>query len=327
MSDISDSRTPRIDGADQQLPLAQSLRGLLRVFSRRREDEDDEDTGGMDAAADSAAAAADPLQAGERLLLRNIRRLSDMSVADCMVPRPDIVALEQDTPMADALRFVVAEGHSRLPVYRETLDSIVGMIHVKDLLAFVMDHLQDLPQLQLSGLVRELPIVVPSMRALDLLLQMRQSGQHMALVIDEFGGIDGLVTIEDLVEEIVGDIRDEHDEAELPEVQRAEDGTVLVDAGVLLEDLEAEGVAGFDAEDREEAETIGGLVTILAGHVPATGEVLEHRSGMRFEVIESDSRRVRQLRIHPAPLADLASPEAALALPPGSVANGAVTAG
>lgn len=306
MSDISDSRQPRADGAEQQPPLAQSLRGLLRVFSRRREEDEAEEYEAPGSA--EAGSAPDPLQMGERVLLSNIRRLRDLDVADCMVPRPDIVALDIATPLADAVRFVVTEGHSRLPVFRETLDDPVGMLHVKDLLGFMMEHLADLPVATLDGLVRELPIVAPSMPALDLLLQMRQSGQHMALVIDEFGGIDGLVTIEDLVEEIVGDIRDEHDEVELPEVQIAPDGTLLVDAGVPLDALEREGCSSFDAEDREEAETIGGLVTILAGHVPAPGEVLLHRSGMQFEVVEADSRRVRQLRIHPAPALPTAEP-------------------
>ncbi|HYE48063.1 MAG TPA: hemolysin family protein, partial [Azospirillaceae bacterium] len=253
--------------------------------------------------------AGDSIAAGERALLANILKLRNRTVVDAMVPRADIVAVEVGITLPDLIRRFSEEAHSRLPVYREELDDVVGMVHIKDVLACVADQ----KPFDLNAIVREMLIVAPSMPVLDLLLQMRQTRQHMALVVDEFGGIDGLVTIEDLVEEIVGEIEDEHDEQARPKLVTRPDGTVIADARLPLEDFEAQVGPVFDAEDLEDVDTLGGLVFSLAGRVPSRGELLKHPSGLEFEVVDADPRRIKRLRVRnlPPPAPDERTPTAA----------------
>jgi magnesium and cobalt transporter len=247
---------------------------------------------------------SEPIDPHERTLLGNILKLHELAAGDVMVQRIDIIAVELDTPFDDAVRLFVEQGHSRLPVFRETLDDVVGMIHVKDLLAYVADR----RPVKLSRLVRKVLFVAPSMPVLDLLLQMRLSRVHMAMVVDEFGGIDGLVTIEDLIEEIVGEIEDEHDDADTPKLIDRADGTVIADARTRIEDFEARaGRRLLPAESEEEVETLGGLVFTLAGRVPARGEVIQHPAGISFEVLDADPRRVKRLRVRGLPPAAPAS--------------------
>ncbi len=195
-----------------------------------------------------------------------------------MVPRVDIVAMPVDTPFADAARQMAEHGHSRVPVYRETLDDVIGMVHFKDLLPYAVDG----RAVPLADLVRKVLFVAPSMPVLDLLLQMRLSRMHMALVVDEFGGIDGLVTIEDVIEEIVGEIEDEHDDADQPKLIERGDGTVIADARTPIEALEARAGAQLRPPGGEEVHTLGGLVFALAGRVPARGEAIKHPGGPRI---------------------------------------------
>lgn len=234
-----------------------------------------------------------PIDPGERELLRNILDLKDVTVYDVMVPRGKIVGVEIDTPFPEVARMMSEAAHSRLPVYREKLDDVVGMLHIKDVLAA---HLQGAPD-ALEPLLRKVLFVPPSMHAMDCLVQMRQNRTHLALVVDEYGGIDGLVTIEDLVEQIVGEIEDEHDEIEEHTMERQPDGSVLLEGGLPIEELER--LAGPFLSDEEEAEidTVGGLVVHLAGRVPQTGEVIEHPAGLRFEIVTADPRRVGSLRL------------------------------
>jgi len=242
------------------------------------------------------------IAAEERLLLSNILKLRDRTAVDAMVPRIDIVGIDAGTPFDELVRKLVADGHSRLPVYRETLDDVIGIVHIKDVMACIGEGLRP----NLLDIVREVQIVAPSMPVLDLLRQMRQTRQHMALVVDEFGGIDGLVTIEDLVEEIVGEIQDEHDEEVAPILVARPDGTMVADARVTVEEFEQRVGAVLSEEEREESDTLGGLVCSLAGRVPARGELLGHTSGIEFEVLDADARRIRRLRIRnalPVPLA------------------------
>ncbi len=236
-----------------------------------------------------------PANRDELTLLRNILNLHGLTVYDIMVPRADIVALDIDTSLADLVRIMSESTHSRIPVYRGTLDDIAGMVHIKDVLAcWSADQ-----QAKLGDLVRPLLFVAPSMPILELLLQMRVSHVHMALVIDEFGGIDGLATIEDLVEEIVGEIEDEHDDSELPTLVESANGTFVADARVMLEEFEDRvGEILTDEEREEDIDTLGGLVFYLAGRVPGRGEVVPHGSGIEFEVLDADPRRVRRLRIN-----------------------------
>jgi len=235
-----------------------------------------------------------PASKDELVLLRNILNLHGLTVYDIMIPRADIVAVDLGTSLTDLVRIMSEEAHSRIPVYRETLDDIAGMVHIKDLLACWNSE----SQVILSDIVRSVLFVAPSMPILELLLQMRVSRLHLALVVDEFGGIDGMVTIEDLVEEIVGEIEDEHDEDYTPRMIERADGTLEADARVPIKDFEDRLGEFLSIEEREEdIDTLGGLVFFLAGRVPSRGEIIPHASGFDFEVLDADPRRIRRIRI------------------------------
>ncbi len=247
-------------------------------------------------AADAVAVPgqAPELDRQERALIANVLRLRGTTADDVMIPRADIVAMRMDVTLDEAIAQIRHEGHSRLPVYRDQLDEIVGMIHIKDVFAYV-----GRPEaFQLEAILRRPLLVAPQIPVLDLLLQMRQARMHLALVVDEYGGIDGLVTIEDLVETIVGDIADEHDEIAGPMVTERGDGSLDMDARLPVEDFESR-LGQVLTEDEREADidTIGGLVFTLAGRVPAKGEVIGHPSGFEFRVLDSDARRIRRLRV------------------------------
>jgi len=229
----------------------------------------------------------------ERALIANVLRLRGMSADDVMVPRADIIAMPVDVTLEQALDQIRREGHSRLPVYREQLDDIVGMVHIKDLFSYVGRP----DAFNLETLLRRPLMVAPQIPVLDLLLQMRQARMHLALVVDEYGGIDGLLTIEDLVEEIVGDIADEHDEVEGPMIVERPDGALDLDARLSIEDFESRLGKTLTEDEREaDIDTVGGLVFTLAGRVPTRGEVISHPSGLEFRILDADARRIRRLR-------------------------------
>jgi CBS domain containing-hemolysin-like protein len=231
----------------------------------------------------------------ERILLGNVLRLRDKTAYDVMVPRADILAMPEDLTLEQAIRLIQREGHSRFPVYRGNLDEIVGMVHIKDVFAAVG---RDASTFSLKNILRRPLLVVPQIPVLDLLLQMRAQRIHMALVVDEYGGIDGLVTIEDLVETIVGDISDEHDEIATPTIVERPDGTLELDARTTIEEFEKRlGAVLTDEQRAADIDTVGGLVFTLAGRVPARGELVSHESGLEFRVLEADPRRIRRLRV------------------------------
>ena len=235
-----------------------------------------------------------PINEDERLLLANILELRDRTVHDVMVPRADIVAIESETALSVIIDVITGEGHSRLPVYGESLDDSIGFVHAKDVLAWRGAEADFSP----SRILRRVLFVAPSMQVLELLLEMRVKRAHMALVVDEYGGVDGLVTIEDLVEEIVGEIEDEHDQNDEPALTPSVDGSLIADARVTIAHLEETiGPVLVDDEEREDIDTLGGLVFSLAGRVPIRGELIRHSSGVEFEVLEADPRRIRRLRL------------------------------
>jgi magnesium and cobalt transporter len=248
-----------------------------------------------EAAADGGEAGSVPeLDRQERALIANVLRLRGITADDIMIPRADIVAMAVDLTLEQALELIRREGHSRMPVYREQLDEIVGMIHIKDVFAYVGKP----EQFSAEAILRKPLMVAPQIPVLDLLLQMRVNRMHLALVVDEYGGIDGLLTIEDLVETITGDIADEHDEPDAPMVVERADGTLDIDARLDVEDFEARVGAVLTADERAaDIDTVGGLVFTLAGRVPARGEVIRHDSGMEFRVLEADARRIRRVRV------------------------------
>lgn len=230
----------------------------------------------------------------ERALIGNVLRLRDMTADDVMVPRPDIVAMKADVSLEAALALIRAEGHSRMPVYRDHLDDVMGMVHIKDVLGFTGDP----ATFTLEKILRKPLLVAPQIRVLDLLLQMRQTHIHLALVVDEYGGIDGLVTIEDLVETIVGDISDEHDETEGPMLVERADGSFDVNARLPVEEFEQKlGEILSEEERNADIETVGGLVFNLAERMPTRGEIIPHPAGIEFLVLDGDARRIRKLRV------------------------------
>jgi magnesium and cobalt transporter len=231
----------------------------------------------------------------ERELLLNALSFGELQVWDVMVPRSDVKAIGIGAGLAEVLGTMRDAMHTRLPVYRENLDEVVGMVHIKDLLPYWGDG----ADFALERIVREVLFVPPSMRVLDLLLQMRDTGVHMAIVVDEYGGTDGLATIEDLVEEIVGEIQDEHDKILPPRITELPDGVLEADARVEVEDLEQRlGLQLLEPERREDVDTLGGLLFTLLDRVPARGEVVRHPAGLEFEVLDADPRRIKRLRIH-----------------------------
>ena len=241
----------------------------------------------------------------ERSLIGNVLRLRGITADDVMVPRPDIIAMRADVTLAQAIAQIREEGHSRMPVFREHLDDVLGMVHIKDVFAYPGRD----ADFSVAQILRKPLMVAPQIGVLDLLLQMRQTRTHLALVVDEYGGIDGLVTIEDLVETIVGDIADEHDEIEGPMFTERGDGAADINALLPIEAFEARLGSVLSPEERAaDIETVGGLVFNLAGRVPTKGEIITHPSGLEFLVLEADARRIRRLRVRktsqPAPLAD-----------------------
>jgi CBS domain containing-hemolysin-like protein len=247
----------------------------------------------IDEAEDSRPVAGD-LSPAERQMLRNLLHFGERTAGDICVTRGDIVAVPQTIGFDELVRAFADAEHSRLPVYGESLDEVVGMVHIKDVFTANMDPGRDR---SLAALMRE-PLFVPeSMGAIDLLARMRAARVHLAIVVDEFGGTEGLVTIEDVVEEIVGEIEDEHDIEEVGLLTMLDDGLWEADARIELEEL-AEAVDRRLSSDEDEVDTLGGLLFLLAGHIPEQGECVTHPSGWKLEAVDSDPRRITRVRLH-----------------------------
>jgi CBS domain containing-hemolysin-like protein len=230
----------------------------------------------------------------ERAILLNALSFGELQVWDVMVPRSDIKTIEAAATLDEVIAAMRESTHTRMPVVRDTLDDIAGMVHLKDLLPFWGDG----KHFMLKAIMRDLLFVPTSMKVLDLLMKMRDTGTHMAIVVDEYGGTDGMVTIEDLVEEIVGEIQDEHDKILPPSLTERPDGTLEADARVEVEDLEKHlGVALLDEERKEDVDTLGGLIFKLLDRVPARGEIVTHPASLEFEVLDADPRRVKRVLI------------------------------
>ncbi|WP_407521107.1 hemolysin family protein [Methylobacterium oryzisoli] len=334
---------------------------LLTIFHLKPREAQRDDLSDAIAEAQSGDHAFSPV---ERAMLKNVLSLHRVRVDDVMVPRGDIVAVPADISLGELLKVFRTAGHSRIPVYGETLDDPRGMVHIRDF----VDHLaaraeagsgrppktaaEPPPVIQGDGraprpvlarapslgevdldatlastrILRPVLFVPPSMPALDLLVRMQASRTHMALVIDEYGGTDGLISIEDLIEVVVGDIEDEHDVAEGHRVLRVEgEGEIYVaDARASLDDVaEATGfdIAGAVGEMAEDIDTIGGLVVTISGRVPSRGEVIAVPGDFEVEVLDADPRRIKRLRLHHGP-AKLTGPAEPLALPPPHALNG-----
>ena len=274
---------------------ARSLREQLEEAIDEHEDDDDS------AASRDGSGPAGDLSRVERQMLRNLLHFSEHDADDVAVPRGEIIAVEASISWADLVAAFAEHGHSRMPVYRETLDDVIGMIHIKDIFPIIAKGTT--PPEDWTTLLRQ-PLYVPQARgALDVLADMRTQRVHLAIVLDEFSGTDGLITIEDLVEEIVGEIEDEHDEAPQALIVPIGEGMWDIDARAELDDI-AEIIDPRLAEVEEAVDTLGGLAFVLAEAVPSVGTVLEHPSGWRIEVTAGDETHVTRLRLHPPQTGD-----------------------
>jgi CBS domain containing-hemolysin-like protein len=331
-SKISDSASPHAAAAEQPAtaPRSRFMSWLRRLIGSPPEPAVPH--------VDVPEPTSETAHAEARSMMVNLLEFAGMRVDDVMVPRVDIVAIEESATLHELMLRFAEASHSRVPVYRETLDDLIGMVHIKDLLAWMVknftqkkrrrsaktpeaepapEKVTTVKSLELgktvkqAGIVRELLFVPPSMPVADLLVKMQATHVHMAIVVDEYGGTDGLVTIEDIVEVIVGDISDEHDIGEEKLIRDLGKGVFVADARVPIEEVEALLKQPLLAEEEgEEADTLGGLIFAMLGRVPARGELVRHPSGVEFEVAESDPRRVKRIRIHTAPGNGSASPEA-----------------
>lgn len=247
---------------------------------------------------DDAETAKGDLTLIERQMLKNLLHFGERNAGDVSVPRADIVAIPETATFRELVALFAEAGHSRLPVYQDNLDTIVGMIHIKDVFVILAEGKEE--PADISCLIRQPRFVPETMGVLDLLAEMRTTRTHLAIVFDEYDGTEGLVTIEDLVEEIVGDIEDEHDDEPEAMLIPLEGGIWDADARAELEDV-AETIDPRLGEVEEDVDTIGGLAVVLAGHVPQPGEVLVHQSGWKIEVTQGDERRTTRVRLHPPP--------------------------
>jgi len=246
--------------------------------------------------------------AQQRALLANVRKMGEQRVSDAMVPRADVIAVDADTSFSEVMDVFRTGGHSRLPVFRDTLDDPLGFIHVKDLFMAFGARTNDkahIDNFKATDHLRRTLTVPPSMACGTLLQAMQAQRMHMALVIDEYGGVDGLITIEDLLELIVGEIEDEHDTTNGATWRQAADGSYSAAARADIEDFEAEiGLVLLEDKD-EDVDTLGGLVFMLCNRIPARGEVIRHPNGHEFEILDADPRRIKRLRVT---LADTETP-------------------
>ena len=287
--------SPRDGGANGRRSHEESLLRMLRTWirTRRRPKGGETVREALEDLIEDRDSAEVLIDDHERQLLGNILHLRDVTANDVSVPRADIIAVEAKTPLEDLIKLFIECGHSRLPVYRRVLDEVIGMVHIKDLLEILG---QGKP-FNLPRMVRRVQFVAPSMRITDLLLEMRLKRAHLAMVVDEYGGIDGLVTIEDLVEQIVGEIEDEHDQDEEPDMIDLPDGGIEADARTAIAEFELKVGEVLTEEERDEVETLGGLVFFVAGRVPSRGELILHSAGLEFEVLDADPRRVKRVRV------------------------------
>jgi len=296
---INNSATDAASGNGQRANGRRSFwRDVWRLFRHVRNNNEGSLRDTLEELAEQHDSDRNPIDPTERLILENTLRLRGQSVEDIMVPRANIDAVEVGLAMGEVVQRIGETHHSRLPVFDGDLDCTLGLVHVKDVLPVAA---AEETTVDLRSLLRPVLIIAPSMHVLDLLLKMRLERNHMALVVDEFGGIDGLVTIEDLVEQIVGEIKDEHETAEETTLERRTDGTMIADARVFLEDFEAEVGDVLTDEEHDNIDTLGGLVFTLVGRVPSRGEIVVHPSGLEFEILDGDPRRLKRLRIRNLP--------------------------
>lgn len=257
---------------------------------------------------DNADASGNLVTAHERVILNNVLALRDVNASEMMIPRADIIALDVNTPHDDILSVINQSHVSRMPVFADNLDNILGTVHIKDFIKALTTGDQTI---SIRDHLTDVPIVSPAMPALDLILKMRKTKRHMVLVVDEYGGIDGLITLGDVIETIIGVIDDEHDDnGDDPQIMPQDDGSIIADGRIDIAEFEQEYGEILTALERDEIDTLGGLAFTVAGRVPARGEILKHTSGMTLEILDADPRRIHKICLRDLPPKVIDTPDA-----------------
>ena len=234
---------------------------------------------------------------GTKNIFKNVINLNNKCIEDVMIPRADIDAVSLETTYADLVSFIDKTKHSRIPVFDDNLDKIQGMVHIRDLFEKI-NQTNNKKNTKISKkMIRKILFSSPSMKVLDLLLKMRSEQIHMSIVVDEFGGTNGIVTIEDLVEEIVGEIKDEHDFEEADEIKKISKKTFEISARILIEDFEERLKVNLNLDDKNEVDTLGGFIFFLLGRIPGRGEVINYKKKLEFTIIEADTRRIKRVLV------------------------------
>ena len=243
---------------------------------------------------DNKSKNTDGISKQERIMLMNILKIDEILARDIMIPRAEIIAVEESISFEEVIKIFVDGAHSRIPIYHEQLDNITGMLHIKDLVKHQTEN--DTENNFIDSIKKEILHIPPSMPALDLLIKMQLTRLHMGVVIDEYGGVDGLITIEDVIEEITGEIEDEHDAKDISMLIKLSTNTFESNARLPIEELEKIAQIKLSKDD-DEADTIGGLVVSIAGRVPQRGEIIKHESGILFTILDADPRRIKTIKI------------------------------
>lgn len=234
---------------------------------------------------------------GTKNIFKNVINLNNKCIEDVMIPRADIDAVSLETTYADLVSFIDKTKHSRIPVFDDNLDKIKGMVHIRDLFEKI-NQTNNKKNTKISkNMIRKILFSSPSMKVLDLLLKMRSEQIHMSIVVDEFGGTNGIVTIEDLVEEIVGEIKDEHDFEEADEIKKISKKSFEISARILIEDFEERLKVNLNLDDKNEVDTLGGFIFFLLGRIPGRGEVINYKKKLEFTIIEADTRRIKRVLV------------------------------
>ena len=243
---------------------------------------------------DNKSNNTDGISKQERVMLMNILKIDEILARDIMIPRAEIIALEESISFDEAIKIFVEGAHSRIPIYNEQLDNITGMLHIKDLVKYQTEN--DIKGNFIDSIKKDILHIPPSMPALDLLIKMQLTRLHMGVVIDEYGGVDGLITIEDVIEEITGEIEDEHDDKDILMFIKLSPNTFEANARLSIVELEKISQIQLINED-DDTDTIGGLVATVAGRVPQRGEIIKHDSGIVFTILDADPRRIKTIKI------------------------------
>ncbi len=272
------------------------IRKLFEKFFLKKNTENNNLKQSIETVLDSDLKGTEGISKHERLMLLNILKIDGIRSSDIMIPRADIGAVELNDSFEKVLEVFIKEAHSRVPIYEKNLDNIIGMIHIKDLVNYQNQKKMETNFLQ--NLKREILEIPPSMPVLDLLLKMQLTRLHMGIVIDEYGCTDGLVTIEDVIEEITGEIEDEHDEKNLPMLIKSSLNTFEASARIEIDELQkVTNVEFLNSYDNDDVDTLGGLIFSITGRVPQRGEIIKHSSGTTFEIKDADPMKIKSVKV------------------------------